>query len=147
MEIVGNHASLQAVVTAQYQEARFSVRTTGLPEHGGQSGPMSVIQTIQKLKRKRRKLMGHTPGPWSIKSAPHSVTHDRLRIESAEVIVASMWGDTIGPAGKNGRLVSAAPDLLDALQNLIDRNLVRDENGEHMDQAKEAIAKATGEIR
>lgn len=90
----------------------------------------------------------HTPGPWEVrKNEPwviakaygnmKSVVHLNLPIEQSEEQRA------------NARLIAAAPDLLEALELMLDR--FRDTEGSHgqweeeaTENARAAIAKATG---
>ena len=86
----------------------------------------------------------HTPGPWQVNHFDQTQVCDsdgESRGCSPIAFVAP-----IGPLVErkaNARLISAAPDLLDALQHLMTAH------GEQLDwafqQAQDAIAKATGE--
>lgn len=93
--------------------------------------------------------MNHTPAPWTIRTDSEDPQAINIRSESVP-FVASVWGDG-GPSFKqaaNARLIAAAPDLLAALQKLvraIDRAPANFADG-LADQAREVIAKATGEI-
>ena len=94
----------------------------------------------------------HTPGPWINKN--DEPTFIPLRAHHCEKLGFSIgfvsWEDNDGRGSPlaNARLIAAAPDLLEALRNLL-------EEGEFMDYphtrqwyavnaAREAIAKATG---
>lgn len=62
----------------------------------------------------------HTPGPWIIQRYS---THEGFSIWAKDVgCIAERWWDTsIGeaiPIEANARLISAAPDMLEALKNL-----------------------------
>ena len=62
----------------------------------------------------------HTPGPWKV-----SPTDDTVVIDATGAEVAAIDGDYNDPdtwpqMEANARLIAAAPDLLDALQNLLD---------------------------
>lgn len=84
----------------------------------------------------------HTPGPWMIFQSGN--------IGSAEVrtpvhlVIASgnVKGENIETAMANARLIAAAPELLEALDNLVNTPEVRIED---MQQARAALAKARGE--
>lgn len=123
----------------------------------------------------------HTPGPWEVTSVSMntgnvSVGHKASRIVIADVTNAASFGDMLSGAMKRGgggfkqddchtqfanaRLISAAPELLDALSNLLqvysepDRRLCCDgrdcgcmgstvyQEAEHY--ARKAISKAEG---
>lgn len=97
--------------------------------------------------------MNHTPAPWTIRTDSEDPQAINIRSESVP-FVASVWGDG-GPSFKqaaNARLIAAAPDLLAALQNALDRfesiPAHQDEAGIYRHAAaiaKTAIAKAIGE--
>jgi hypothetical protein len=84
----------------------------------------------------------HTPGPWTIADDMRGIGNARV----AGVLDANGIGvANCGSHGEaNARLIAAAPDMLDALYTLLDaidgnRITVGDCN-----QARAAIAKATG---
>lgn len=63
-------------------------------------------------------VIGHTPGPWHYHSGWLSVSSD----EAGENLLADVWVDdddddnTVAHA--NGRLIAAAPDMLEALRQI-----------------------------
>ena len=81
----------------------------------------------------------HTPGPWQIADGEsrrvYLINHGR------DAVGETVYTDTRNPA--DARLIAAAPDLLAALQSLI--NDQRDANLPILSQARAAITKATGE--
>lgn len=97
--------------------------------------------------------MSHTPGPW-IECAPEvgGVISENYRLITggaeceAQADDTSQWGREclrisgyISPA--NARLIAAAPDLLEALKELV---AISDRKHDAWDKAHAAIAKATG---
>lgn len=85
----------------------------------------------------------HTPGPWTHNAEGHAV----IGPDNQLVAVCAAWGDaaTEEEAAANGRLTAAAPDLLVALETIIDGPARSVKPGTHpiWDQALAAIAKAT----
>lgn len=74
----------------------------------------------------------YTPGPW------------KRKIKSVLIPVAPYeWAEAYGGSIANARLIAAAPDLLEALQDLCD---TLGECG-MTEKARAAIAKAEGEKR
>ena len=107
-----------------------------------------------------REAMKHTPGPWELADLPHSIV---VRTESPNKTTygasryAAIGGfdrsdpDQLDEALANARLIAAAPDLLEALQDVCARLLYRgvSTNAGHPDRtalevARAAIAKAIG---
>lgn len=95
----------------------------------------------------------HTPGPWTAIATgwatnPHAVWVKKKGVHS--VAVANLPDRaTISEAEReaNARLISAAPDLLDALQTMPQGLSSTDEEWwAWIDKARTAIDKATGEI-
>ena len=86
----------------------------------------------------------HTPGPWEI--VPRDAPKGTLMIASTDGLIAVMECSKTRPvtyekAEANARLVSAAPDLLEALKRL----MFMDCGEPAFIQAREAIAKAEGD--
>lgn len=89
----------------------------------------------------------HTPGPWFhhgpsgsehtaggfIKSSPE---------RNSGPLICSIYGTDGQPNQANALLIAAAPDLLSALEDLIDSRGMED-----LEPARKAIAKARGEIQ
>lgn len=102
----------------------------------------------------------HTPGPWTfgmdIGSTPSRVTfriggERQTSLSSERGITCSNSNVlmSVAEAEANARLISAAPELLAALQGMFNMNLDAIELGEPFDeklweQAEQAIVKATG---
>ena len=80
----------------------------------------------------------HTPGPWKIYS-DHS--HD-VQIEAESTMIADLYTDDVPEFMDNALLIAAAPELLEAL---IDVVRIADRKTTEFDAARAAIAKATGE--
>lgn len=97
----------------------------------------------------------HTPGPWSInpKGGTPMVGIDLQDGGELLPIVEVVYGYNNAEAKANAHLIAAAPELLEALKNLLDACLLADiylelsdkVDGSLMDSANKAIAKATGE--
>lgn len=93
----------------------------------------------------------HTPGPWSCSTSSDT---DRHRFEAqvwdanGRALAFFDYGRTIGEeADANARLIAAAPDLLESLQEALERLYfycvpISDEVDKKI---RDAIAKATGE--
>lgn len=98
----------------------------------------------------------HTPGPWYGLPGRHhiSIRHKTGDKNLPMINVASVRGQytadcPYGTSEGNARLILAAPDLLDALQVVVDQWASQFEMRGHMapswcKQARAAIAKATG---
>ncbi|MBO6278758.1 MAG: hypothetical protein J6N20_15280 [Pseudomonas sp.] len=94
----------------------------------------------------------HTPGPWfngqdgfnlgsGVVYARHSNGNPK------DVATIRGWG---GEQQANSRLISSAPDLLEALKALLERTEFLDDfnrAGQEISAAKSAIAKAQGKIQ
>ena len=98
--------------------------------------------------------LSHTPGPWHTGSTIRTVIFapDGYAIADAKTFHNMRQADTKA----NARLIAAAPDLLQALQQLISGDERDRADGLHLyqkgsprdktwDAARSAIAKATGE--
>lgn len=83
-----------------------------------------------------------TPGPWTIYEPESGVTYGISGDDGTAVV---FWGETVNDGInkiEDARLIAAAPDLLEALQAIIDTGFAGGPQGH---RAKAAIAKATGE--
>ena len=101
----------------------------------------------------------HTPGPWIIcdtdGQTPHIVAEHGKQWKNPTIcnfyddvtpwdsVTIGSWYEQTENHKANARLIAAAPDLLAALQSLI--NDQRDASLPVLSQARAAIAKATGE--
>ena len=82
----------------------------------------------------------HTPGPWAVEDLKHRY---RLRC-SIEATDGSLVGESYEE--KNAHLIAAAPELLEALENLLKVHEGEGGTQHHAgDIARAAIAKAKGE--
>jgi len=83
----------------------------------------------------------HTPGPWMI----GNIQGDNIVIENHDGFeVCTVWED---PKQHDARLIAAAPDLLEACLYLTEGIESCGLTGVYLDQARKAIAKATGETK
>jgi hypothetical protein len=93
--------------------------------------------------------MKHTPGPWRINTAIRAGEFDVKDANSSggHAPIAKVRGDkrrTANQALANARLIAAAPDLLEALKDMLPE-LESIGPLEKFERARAAIAKATGE--
>ena len=58
--------------------------------------------------------MKHTPGPWTVN--PRKLGTVEATDEFGTDVIATMGGSTSGHPVANARLISAAPDMLEALE-------------------------------
>ena len=87
----------------------------------------------------------HTPGPWGrIIADGYTVRHPQIYSDTGPIANATWLGDgRVDELNANARLISAAPDLLAALEALLDyENGIQKAKAEQM--ARAAIAKAGG---
>lgn len=99
-------------------------------------------------------MIKHTPGPWVLRTTESHVHNEPGRLRY--IGKAEIW--TSGPKGEfqdqideaDGRLIAAAPDLLDACEDVAsdgdrvfdDRNILVQRI--HFDRLLAAVARATG---
>ncbi len=84
--------------------------------------------------------MKHTPGPWRISDA-RSTKVVLIDDAKGQAVGELVWADVRNPA--DARLIAAAPDLLDALKDLV--SVLGADSGEaEIVAARAAIAKAGG---
>ena len=89
----------------------------------------------------------HTPGPWKLRRAEHSLEHDFILHAGPHIIAWSVPRADRNNTRKKGehianaKLIAAAPVLLEALQVIAAGNTDTDVM---VDIARAAIAKATG---
>jgi hypothetical protein len=79
---------------------------------------------------------------WATYLAPYSAQR-QVRDEALELVVAVCPGPA-SKADANARLIAAAPEMLAALRSVLDAARVAHLDGEWLDSARAAIAKATG---
>lgn len=104
----------------------------------------------------------HTPGPWTISTSPpvdYALTIHGASLKQSggfPVVADILERTTDGTHEANARLIAAAPDLLEALQDMLSIYGVREEHlvggsfitrteVETCNEARAAVFKATGE--
>lgn len=99
----------------------------------------------------------HTPGPWYVFHSAHRgrvdddgpgafSIGDAQTAYSANILCSRyQWPERAEEMKANARLIAAAPDLLEALQSILDDGLHCDVVPHLHAKARAAIAKATGE--
>ena len=109
-------------------------------------------------------MIKHTPGPWAV--GPYGAEYGKLtywRENNGDWVIVGADGvrlasvdcqdcgskrtirESEDPEGfANARLVAAAPELLEALQRCVTNPAFLDWDGNDLDEARAAIAKATG---
>ena len=88
--------------------------------------------------------MTHTPGPWNCTALP------RLRLLSTFILDADDEPRALPVTPANAALIAAAPELLAALQRIVNSHgaraaLLREGYADAVDEARAAIARATGQ--
>lgn len=89
-----------------------------------------------------------TPGPWEYDDSGYlTVDMDRCIMKGELCIALATWDGGMKPRDANARLIAAAPELLEALENAL---FVLEATGGGYDyvtsSVRRAIAKARGEI-
>jgi hypothetical protein len=94
----------------------------------------------------------HTPGPWTYKLDNDSPVNFEITTAHAPTSIVSGCGCCDSPwvsSEADARLIAAAPELLEALEEIVKEYYENPDNGRTLrwaiDGAKEAIAKAKGE--
>jgi hypothetical protein len=93
------------------------------------------------------KKVGHTPGPWRYDSREDEDNNDfEIHTPEFEKWVALVKSSQVGDSGEaNARLIAAAPDLLEALEQVIRHGLIEQDGYETvLRQVHSAISKARG---
>lgn len=104
---------------------------------------------------KRNGIVGHTPGPWKIRTAAISGDRNSISITSnpaSRNVIFHQWdhGNTPLQAEDyaNARLIAAAPELLAALKEMVEQYDGDDGDGRYepqrLEREKAIIAKAEG---
>lgn len=91
----------------------------------------------------------HTPGPWRVYPVmwpDDEVTFDSFRILGADNVSPAIVFGGVEEAPYNARLIAAAPELLEALRDLVDAVGTNPDEWlkQPMAYARRAIAKAEG---
>lgn len=86
----------------------------------------------------------HTPGPWSVGEItnPNKLVKSALILSPAGGVIATASNITTAGTLSNAALIAAAPEMLDALEFILDTWHMDDHSKE---LAKSAIRKAKGE--
>ena len=99
----------------------------------------------------------HTPGPWHWDGNPCNYDKEQEApwlIDANDSYPPILGGTITCQSDANARLIAAAPDLLEALQDLFEADMEhvlmgdgKDDQIEAIAKARAAIAKATGETK
>ena len=88
----------------------------------------------------------HTPGPWHVANG--------VQIRSSRDQIAKVWMMRDGEGNANARLIAAAPELLWALESIVNSGTwyisaleidTREWDDEELSRARHVLAKAKGE--
>lgn len=85
----------------------------------------------------------HTPGPWQVNHSDPTQVCDTDGEQRGCAPLALAVGETIKERTANARLIAAAPDLLEALQELLEAEVLGFDLVPPQIKARDAIAKAT----
>ena len=86
----------------------------------------------------------YTKGVWEVthfdEISPVQIYAGRRRI--AGDLFDEEHSPSLSEVEANARLIAAAPDLFEALDNLVERDLIADKRGDHYDEALYALRRA-----
>jgi hypothetical protein len=89
----------------------------------------------------------YTPGPWVFYDDSNDGKTKRIEIAARGKTVARIYHSVPEEDLPNARLIAAAPDLLEALQYMVNACPAIDPSGEDAHaHSRAAIAKATGDL-
>lgn len=105
-------------------------------------------RTQEEVKMEKNEKTRHTPGPWhyemdgfQISIGDESTRHDYLKHDRTVAVIR----DNSAHAEADARLIAAAPDLLEALEGMIEKPGQAHPGTNCWDRAQAAFAKAKGE--
>lgn len=96
-------------------------------------------------------MSGHTPGPWEIRRPSYGQGFTReIWGADGKCVTGMTTRMTTGPVTEaNARLIAAAPDMLEALEGMVEmathHMMEPEERRERLRNARAAIAKARGQ--
>ena len=89
----------------------------------------------------------HTKGPWATDEDDHDAPHQNIKVKAGKHhTVCTVWIDDApvrdfnSAQQANARLIAAAPELLEALQEMVE---IAESQGHIVKRARAAITKAT----
>jgi len=82
--------------------------------------------------------VAHTPGPWRL--TPYSSIVGRGVVANGGIVIATIHGDPHPSAEANARLIATAPELLEALRELLASQLTQMPSYEAGKDAQDAWA-------
>jgi hypothetical protein len=88
--------------------------------------------------------MAYTPGPWHFYDDSNDGKTNRIEITALGKTIAHIYHSVPEEDLPNARLISAAPDLLEALHSLLLWNAQPSDDDAAFEAAHAAIAKAEG---
>jgi hypothetical protein len=103
-----------------------------------------AIRATLKTQKGEAMTTKHTPGPWkACRDICHFDTLSEVKSDTG-LIVAEVGGIGVEDQAANTRLIAAAPELLEALQEIV---TITDRKHDAWDRAKAAIAAAEGKVK